>query len=178
MMGVPLLVPAVIRPGVTAASATGAGSAGRARRMMAVTAVAAETAVGLALVQSAGVGYLIARRVPGRVRVIHRLAVLVIAEQPIGRLRVRVRIFAAHLGVERRRDVGLTLQTIVVAAVLLLRRQVLVLVVAGLVVTRTLFAAPVLAGVTMQGAQHRHALVGVLLESGGLRRRQGRHEVR
>lgn len=61
MMRVPLLVPAVIRPRITAASATGAGSAGRARRMMAITAVAAETAVGLALVQSAGVGYLIAR---------------------------------------------------------------------------------------------------------------------
>lgn len=177
MMGVPLLVPAMIRPGVAAASAAGAGSAGRARRMMAVTAVAAETAVGLTLVQSAGVGYLIARRVPGRVRVIHRLAVLVVAEQPIGRLRVRVRVLAAHLGVERRRDVGLTLQTIVVAGVLL-RRQILVLVVAGLAIARTLLAAPVLAGVTMEGAQHRHALVGVLLEPGGLRGRQGRHEVR
>lgn len=175
VMGIPLLVPAVIRPGIAAAGAGGAGGAGR---VMAVAAVAAEAAVGLALVQSADVGYLIARRVPGRVRVIHRLAVLVVAEQPIGRLRVRVRVLAAHLGIERRRNVRLSLQTVVVAAVLLLGRQVLVLVAAGLAVARTILAAPVLAGVTMQRAQHRHALIGVLLEPRGLRGRQRRHEVR
>lgn len=88
---------------------------------MAVATVAAETAVGLALVQPAGGGYLIARRVSSRVRVVHRLAVLVVAEQPIGRLRIRVRVLAAHLGIERRRDVGLALKTVIVAAVLLLR---------------------------------------------------------
>lgn len=174
---VSLLVPAVIRPGVAAAGAGGASGAGGAGRVVAVTAVAAETAVGLALVQSASIDHLIARRVPGRV-VVHRLAVLVVAEQPVGRLRVRVRVLAAHLGVERRRDVGLTLQTVVVAAVLLLRRQVLILVVAGLAVARTLLAAPVLARVAMQGSQHRHALVGVLLEPRDLCSRQGRHEVR
>lgn len=62
MMGVPLLVPAVICSGIAATSATGAGGTGR---MVAVTAIAAETAVGLTLIQSAGIGYLIARRVPG-----------------------------------------------------------------------------------------------------------------
>jgi len=91
-------------------------------------------------------------------------------------MRVRVRVLAAHLGVERRRDIGLVLQTIVVA-VLLLRRQVLVLVVAGLAIARTLLA-PVLAGVTMQGTQHRYALIRILLEPRGLRSRQGWHEVR
>lgn len=149
VMGIPLLVPTVICPGIAAAGAGGAGGAGGTGRVVAVTTVATETTVGLTLIQSAGIGYLIARRVSGRVRVIHRLAVLVVAEQPIRRLRVRVRVLAAHLGVERRRDVRLTLQTIVVAAVLLLRRQVLVLVVAGLAVARTILAAPVLAGVTM-----------------------------
>lgn len=177
-MGIPLLVPTVIRPGIAAAGAAGTGGAGGTGRVMAVAAVAAEAAVGLALIQSAGVGYLIARRVPGRVRVIHRLAVFVVTEQPVGRLRVRVRVLAAHLGIERRHNVRLTLQTVVVAAVLLLGRQVLVLVAAGLAVARTILAAPVLGGVTMQWAQHRHTLVGVLFEPRGLRGRQRRHEVR
>lgn len=134
MMGVSVLVPAMIRPGVTAAGAIGTGGAGS---MMTVAAVATKAAVRLTLVQSAG-GHLIARRVPGRVGgVVHRLAVFVVAEETIGRLRVRVRVLAAYLGVERCRDVGLTLQTVVIAAVLLLlllllrRRQVLVLVAAG-----------------------------------------------
>lgn len=166
----------MICPGIAAAGAAGTGGASGTGRVVAVTAVATETAVRLALIQSADIGYLIARRIPGRVRVIHRLAVLVVAEQPIGRLRVRVRVLAAHLGVERRRDVRLTLQTIVVAAVLL-RRQVLVLVVARLAITRTFLAAPVLAGVTMKRAQHRDTLVGVLLEPRCLCGRQGRHEV-
>lgn len=117
---VSLLIPAMIRPRVAAAGAGGAGGTGGARCVMAVTAVTAETAVGLTLVQSTNIIHLITRRIPSRVRVIHRLTVLVVVEQPIGRLRVRIRILAAHLRVERRRNVGLTLQTIVVAAVLLL----------------------------------------------------------
>lgn len=85
MMGVPVLVPAVIRARVTAAGAVGAGG------MVTVAAVAAEATVGLTLVQSAGGGHLVAGRISGRgVRVVHRLTILVISEQPIRRLRVRV----------------------------------------------------------------------------------------
>lgn len=166
----------MICPGIATAGAAGTGGASGTGRVVAVTAVAAETAVRLTLIQSARISYLIARRLSGRVRVIHRLAVLVVTEQPIGRLRVCVRVLAAHLSVEWCRDIRLTLQTIVVAAVLLLRRQVLVLIVARLVITRT-FLAPVLARVTMQRAQHRHTLVGILLEPRCLCGRQGRHEV-
>lgn len=175
MMRVPVLVPAVIRSGIAAAGAAGAGGTGG---VVAVAAVAAKAAVGLTLVQPAG-AHLV--RVPG-VGVVHRLAVLVVPEKSVGRLRVRVGILAAHLGVERRRSVRLALKPVVVDAVrlllllLLLRRQVLVLV-AGLA-ARALLAAPALAGIAMQRAQHRHALVRVLLESRGLRGRQRRHEIR
>lgn len=118
VMGVSMFVPAMIRPGVTAASAASTGGAGS---MMAVTTVAAKAAVRLTLVQSASGGHLIARRVPGRVSgIIHWLAVLVVTEEPIGRLRVRVRVFAAHLSIKWRRDIGLTLQAVIIAAVLLL----------------------------------------------------------
>lgn len=178
VMGIPLLVPTVICPGVAAAGAAGAGGASGTGRVMTVATVAAETAVGLALIQSAGVGYLIARRVPGRVRIVNRLAVFVVTEQPIGWLRVRVRVLATHLSIERRRNVRLTLQTIVVTTVLLLGRQVLILVAARLAVARTIFAAPVLARVTMQRPQHWHALVGILFEPRGLRGWQRRHEIR
>lgn len=173
MVRVPVLVPAMIRPGVAAAGASGAGSAGG---VVAVAAVAAEAAVGLTLVQPAG-AHLV--RLPG-VGIIHRLAVLVVAEESVARLRVRVGVLAAHLGVERRRGIGLTLKAVVVAAVLLLLllllRQVLVLV-AGLA-ARAFLAVPALAGVAMQRAQHRHALIRILLEPRGLRGRQRRHEIR
>lgn len=118
VMGVSMFVPAMIRSGITAASAAGTGGAGS---VMAVTTVAAKAAVRLALVQSASSSHLIARRIPRRVSgIIYRLAVFVVAEEPIGRLRVCVRILAAHLGVEWRRDIGLTLQAVIIAAVLLL----------------------------------------------------------
>lgn len=175
MMRVPVFVPAMIRPGVTASGAAGAGGTGC---VVAVAAVAAEAAVGLTLVQPAGVHLV---RVPG-VGIIHRLAVLVVAEESVVRLRIRVGVFAANLGVERRRGVGLTLKAVIVAAVLLLllllllRRQVLVLV-AGLA-ARALLAVPALAGVAMQRTQHRYALVRVFLEPRGLRGRQWRHEIR
>lgn len=117
-MRVSVLVPAMIRPGVTAAGAAGTGGAGG---MMTIATIAAKAAVRLALVQSASGGHLIARRVPGRVSgVIHWLAVLVVAKEPVGRLRVCIRILAAHLSVEWRRDIGLTLQAVIIAAVLLL----------------------------------------------------------
>lgn len=117
MMRVSVLVPAMIRPRVTAAGAAGTGGAGG---VMAIATIAAKAAVRLALIQSTSGGYLIARCVPGRVSVIHWLAVLVVAEESVGRLRIRIRILAAHLGVQRRRDIRLILQAVIIAAVLLL----------------------------------------------------------
>lgn len=118
VMRVSVLVPAMIRPGVTAAGAAGTGGAGG---VMTVATIAAKAAVRLALIQSASGGHLVTRCVPGRVSVIHWLAVLVVAEESVSRLRVRIRILAAHLGVEWRRDIGLTLQAVIIAAILLLR---------------------------------------------------------
>jgi len=65
VMGISLLIPAMIRPGIAAASAASASGTSGTRRVMTVTAVATETAVRLALIQSTGIGYLIARRIPG-----------------------------------------------------------------------------------------------------------------
>lgn len=131
---------------------------------MAVTAVAAETAVRLALVQPAR-GDLLA--VPGRV--VHRLRVLVLVVETVGGLRIGVRVLSADLRVDRRGV--LVLQPVVLPAVL---PGVLVLVVR---LARPVLVVPALARVVVQRTQHRHALVRVLLDPEGLGGWHRRYEV-
>lgn len=158
-----MLVLPVIRPRVAAARA---GCPGCAGSVMAVPAVAAETAVRLTLIQPAGSNLLGVAW-----RVVNRLRVLVLVVEAVGRLRVGVRVFAAHLRVHG--GIVLVLQSVILGSPVL--RRVLVFVVR---LAAPLFAASALARIMMERAEHRHALVRVLLHPESLSRWHRWHEVR
>lgn len=156
-----MLVLPVVRPRVTAAGAGGASGAGS---VMAVSTVAAEAAVRLALVEPAG-GNLVGVPRP----VIYRLRVLVLVVETVGGLRIGVRVLSADLRVDR--GGLLVLHSVIVRSVL---RRVLVLVVR---LARPVLVASALAGVVVQRAQHRDALVRVLFDPEGLGGWHRWHEV-
>lgn len=111
VMRISMLVLPVIRPRVTAARA---GCPSCAGSVMTVPAVAAETAVRLTLVQSAGSNLLGVAW-----RVVNRLRVLVLVVETVGRLRVSVRVFATHLRVHR--GIVLVLQSVILGSSVLRR---------------------------------------------------------
>lgn len=103
-----MLVLPVIRPRVAAPRS---GCPGGTGSVMAVPAVAPETAVRLTLIQSAGSNLLGVAW-----RVVNRLRVLVLVVEAVGRLRVGVRVFATYLGVHR--GSVLVLQPVILGPVL------------------------------------------------------------
>lgn len=161
MMRVSMLVLSMIRPRVAATRPGGTCGTGC---VMTVPAIAAETTVRLTLVQSTG-SDLFAVSGP----VVHRLRVLVLVVETIGRLGIGVRVFGPYLRVDR--SGVLILEPVIVRSVL---RGVLVLLAR---LARPVLVASALAGIVVQGSEHRHALVGVLLDSEGLGRWHRGHEI-
>lgn len=163
VMRISMLVLPVIRPRVTAARA---GCPSCTGSVMTVPAVAAETAVRLALIQSAGSNLLGVAW-----RVVNRLRVLVLVVEAVGRLRVGVRVLATHLRVNG--GSVLVLQSVILGSPVLRCVFVFLVRLAG-----PLFVAPALTRIMMERAEYRHALVRVLLDPESLRRWHRWHEIR